>query len=535
MSSDDFHEGPAILFVDDDVGNLRVLEIHLARDFLILTAQNGTEALEILERRHQEIGLVVSDQRMAGMSGVEFLVKVRQDYPKIERMIITAYADLPPIIEAINSGRIGGYISKPWNPTELRVMLRSGVERYNLRRSLEEAQLKLFRSEQNSVLGFLAAGVGHEVNNPCGVILMNLQLLTENLEPLLDAWQGASAEVAASHRERIDEIRRCVGECEDAVGALAVISADLRELSLQERSEEPTREPTDVNAIAQRCLRFLQKQIEYRGEVRESLAATRGVSIHPGRLTQVMINLCTNAMQAMDRVEDDRAPLLSVTSHDHPDGGEVLVEIEDNGVGIPSEILPRVFDPFFTTKEDALGLGLGLAISRNIVESAGGRIELRSSPSLGTTFTLGLPVWQEREARSEREDGDSPTSAGEARPVLVIEDDEALRRVLRRALGARYEVETASGGAEGLERLETGRYGAAVCDMMMPRPDGRDVYRQLVAQRSPLAERFVLITGGAVTPACRDFLHEVENRIDVLFKPFAPAKLCAAIERALRR
>lgn len=534
MGKKNYLEGPTILFVDDDVGNLKVLQIHLSRDFKILVSQNATEALGILEKRSQEIGLVIADQRMPGITGTEFLVKVRQLYPGLERMIITAYADLPPIIEAINDGQISGYISKPWNPTAVRVILRGGIERFCLRRSLEEANLKLLRSEQNSVLGFLAAGIGHEINNPAAVILLNLNLLSEMLEPLKDAWfAAADPEELPSRQQSFQQVEVCIADSQKAVELLSGISRDLRILSRLDHTEELSREPTDVNSIIKRSLGFMHKQIEYRGGIQQNLGATCKAFISPSKLTQVLINLCTNAIHALDEVKDDREKVLTISSWDDPLNEEVQVEIEDNGKGIPKDVFPRIFDAFFTTKTKAMGLGLGLAISKNVIEQMGGRIKVRSVPDLGTSFTMHFPMWK-REGASEPEalpEVTLPSKSGYS--VLVIDDDVSLSSAMGRTLESKFRVETVFDGSAGIEALQRSSFDAILCDLMMPPPDGRDIYEYLKKHKSDHLDRLLFITGGTFTPKLKEFFKEIEGKTPVLMKPFTFTQLYAAIGKLL--
>ena len=529
-----YANGPAVLFVDDDKGNLKVLQIHLSRDFKVFTAQNATEAMELLERHGEEIALVVTDQRMPGTTGTEFLVKVRQLFPAIERMIITAFADLPPIIEAINNGQISGYISKPWNPTEVRVILYGGIERYCLRRSLQEANLKLLRSEQDSVLGVLAAGIGHEINNPAGAVMLNLGLMADFLAPIRAALEAAAPPELPTLREGLDEIETCIEESQTALKVIAQITQDLRVLSRLDG--EPTPEPADVNAIIATSLRFLDKQIKYRGSATQSLRAKRSARINPSKLTQVLINLCTNAIHAVDEIAEARAGLISISSWDDP-SGRVVIEVEDNGAGISKEILPRIFDPFFSTKSHKLGLGLGLAISKNIVEQAGGTIAAHSSVGVGTRFVIGLPALPEDSEEGQPKAAPLGASTPSAYSILIIDDDDAMLAALRRIFAGKLEVHTASDGASGITALESSSFDVILCDLMMPSPDGLDVYEYVRTHKALHLNRLIFITGGTFTPRLKKFYEEIQGVMPVLLKPFTPAQVQAAIDQivALRR
>lgn len=129
-SDEGIQQQPTILFVDDDQGNNEVLRIHFESEFDMIFASSGAEAMEILSIEWPKIGLVVSDQRMCGMTGTQLLDKIRRSWPNIELMLITAYSDIEPLIEAVNESRVSGYIHKPWKASDVRSVLREGLSRY---------------------------------------------------------------------------------------------------------------------------------------------------------------------------------------------------------------------------------------------------------------------------------------------------------------------------------------------------------------------------------------------------------------------
>ena len=130
-----------VLFVDDEESNLLVYEAVCGDDFDVLTASSGTIALELM--RIHEVAVVVSDQRMPQMSGVDLLERVRAEFPETVRVLITAYSDAHAAIDAINRGRVRRYLKKPWEPGELKAELSDGIERYLTQRRLEELERKL--------------------------------------------------------------------------------------------------------------------------------------------------------------------------------------------------------------------------------------------------------------------------------------------------------------------------------------------------------------------------------------------------------
>ena len=503
-----------------------MLRIHLSRDFKVLVAQNATEALAQLQEHGDEVGLVVADQRMPGTTGTEFLVTVRKLYPDIERMIITAYADLPPIIEAINEGQISGFISKPWNPTEVRLLLQGGIERFCLRQSLKQADLRLMRSEQNNVLGVLAAGIGHEINNPANVLMFNLASITEALRPVRKAIEHAAPPDLDLLLDQLHEVDTCISESTSALHVITEVTRNLR--TLCRLNGQPKLEATDVNEAIRSSLGFMKKQIAYRGTTQHDLRATRAAHANRAKLTQVLINLCTNAVHAIDDVTEERSGRIRISSWDDS-SGYVVIEVEDNGPGVPKDVEARVFDPFFTTKNDRMGLGIGLTISKNIVEQMGGTIALHSSVGVGTRLVVRLPsVAEENPAEVAANDADR-VSGGTACSILIIDDDERFCSALERMVRGKFEVDIKRDGKSGIAALRDRSFDVIMCDLMMPSPDGREVYEYIVQHKPDHVGRVVFMTGGAFTPRLKQFCEEIEGVVPILRKPFSFEELSAAI------
>ena len=205
--------------------------------------------------------------------------------------------------------------------------------------------------------------------------------------------------------------------------------------------------------------------------------------------------------------------------------GCAVVEVEDNGHGIPAEIQSRLFEPFFTTKGPRSGSGLGLAICHRIVSDLGGRIDVASSSGGGALFrvllaphTGPLPV-----------PAPAPRSTRRLR-VLVIDDEAQLARAVGQLIEDEHDVDVVTSGEEAFGRLEAGAdYDAVLCDMMMAGMSGMDVHARLSARRPALARRVVFMTGGAFSASAQRFLDEVKNpRLD---KPFSRSDVLGAVDQ----
>ena len=244
---------------------------------------------------------------------------------------------------------------------------------------LNRAHEQILRTERMASIGKLAAVVAHEINNPLAGILTYAKLLKKRFA---SGYDGAQKEDTLSSLTLIEsESRRC-GEI-------------VKNLLSFARATPLTFEPSDVNAVVQRCVQLVQHQLKLANiELNLNLASDLPpVRCDPSQIEQVMLSLVMNAIDAMPH-----GGTLRIASHYRSKPAEAQIQIQDDGVGIPPDVLPNLFEPFFTTKERGHGLGLGLAISRTIIERHLGRIEVQSEPGRGTQFTIILPLSGSRTA-----------------------------------------------------------------------------------------------------------------------------------------
>ncbi|HWP67189.1 MAG TPA: ATP-binding protein [Candidatus Limnocylindria bacterium] len=245
----------------------------------------------------------------------------------------------------------------------------------SLEQRVQERTMQLVQSEKMASLGRLVAGVAHEINNPVSFISSAIPALQKRLGK---ARAQASPEIGA-----------LLGEADELVGVMArgaertaTIVKDLRTFS---RLQEAVRKPSDLNEGLEVSLRLLESQWRDRITVHRSFGTLPLVECDAGQINQVFMNVLANACEAIAGAGN-----IWVTTRDQ--SGQVVIEIRDDGRGIPPEVLPRIFDPFFTTKEVGQGTGLGLAISQGIVAAHHGRLEVQSEAGGGTTFRIVLPV-----------------------------------------------------------------------------------------------------------------------------------------------
>jgi signal transduction histidine kinase/ActR/RegA family two-component response regulator len=349
-------------------------------------------------------------------------------------------------------------------------------------RALRETRDELQHSEQLAALGRLAAGVGHEINNP-------LMYVNGNLEAL-------RYKVGRSDPESTSMIDDAIAGGERIAG----IVRDLRVLAQKEQTEERLANVAEaVELVLTQTGCTADRGLELSVDVPAELA----VVVSPQRLVQVLTNLVSNAVQAMQGARRRRLELLA---HGLPDS--VVLVVTDSGTGIAPDVLPHVFEPFFTTRAGQ-GTGLGLALVETLVRNAGGEIGVQSKPGAGASFSVTLRRVKPSATVGAPADASTTETDEAAARILVIDDDERVARMLRRSLSP-HEVTAMSEPRDALALLcsEPKRFAVIVCDLAMPDLPGDELMRQAVAKCPELASRFLFMTAGAVTPATQAFLDQ---------------------------
>ncbi|MGM0558397.1 MAG: ATP-binding protein [Myxococcota bacterium] len=372
-----------------------------------------------------------------------------------------------------------------------------------------EMEAHMMDVDRIAAVGTLAAGVGHEINNPLTFVAGGLDYATIELQHL-----GEDSEIGPKDAERLAEVKEALEDARDGTTRVRDIVRDLKTFS--RRDPEDTVEPIDVEAPLETAVDMAMSEIRHRARLHRDYRANQPVMANESRLAQVFLNLLINGAHAMEEgsVEDNELSIVT-----YREGDEIVVEVRDTGTGIAKDQYDMIFEPFRTSKPVDKGTGLGLAISRNIVEALGGSLTFDSTLGEGTTFYVRLPV-----AHQEAEP--SPTTSATARfdgemRVLIIDDEARLCRSLRRTIEQRgaHRVGTVLSAAEALAKLDKGeQYDVIFCDILMPEMSGIDFYEALDERHPRVLEHLVFMTGGAFTDRTREFAEVVPNR--VLSKPF---------------
>jgi PAS domain S-box-containing protein len=374
-----------------------------------------------------------------------------------------------------------------------------------------EQQLR--HSQKLEALGTLAGGIAHDFNNLLTGIMGYAELTSESLPP--DA-HGRSY------------LARVLAACERAKELV-------RQILAYSRPEDRGREAVRLDDVVSESLKLLRAVIPKTIELRYRPGESSGlVWADATQVGQVLMNLCTNAAQAMR----EQIGTIHVTVSERevgPDAADMepglyaVLAVEDTGCGIPEPILERIFEPFFTTKDVGEGTGLGLAVAHGIAKSHGGTVRVTSEVGKGSRFEVFLPKLQNRQIAATR--SKEPVARGSGR-VLYVDDEETLAELgggLLESLG--YTVRTANGGEEALEALRASPDGfdVLVTDQSMPRMTGDALAREVrrISPHLPV----ILCTGFA--PAVTPEVAKAAGILEVVQKPATRRELAAAVRRAL--
>lgn len=387
-------------------------------------------------------------------------------------------------------------------PTDLSAAIRDALEG----QGTPDLQSRLAHADRLASVGQLAAGIAHEICNPATVLSSNLALLQER------AVQGGD-----HHGDQVQLLQECTAAMEQMMSLV-------RRLGRFSRLSSQPPQRTDLCELVQTAICFARPSIRHRARLQLVQHELPPVVVDRAALTGVLVNLLVNAQQAID-ASGPGAHQIRVTLTPTPSGARLCVE--DSGPGVPEDHQPFVFEPFFTRNKEG-GLGLGLAICRDVVRSHHGQITVDASDLGGAAFTITLP-WETGLAPLAPR---PPPAIPPDLKILVIDDDPHVRRAIVRLLSA-HRVVQAGSGTEGWRLLfDDQRFDVILCDLVMPAPNGQDLFRRVCSTFPRLSTRFVFVTGDAISPENTDFLES--SQAPILAKPFTRLELSVALQQVIR-
>jgi signal transduction histidine kinase len=372
---------PQVLVIDDEMGPRESLRMLLKPNYRVYTADCVDAGIKLLQEKQPDA--VITDIRMPGASGIDGLRRIREIDPHVAVIMLTGFGALETAQEALRLGA-NDYIAKPFDAREMREVIGRNVERTRLHRTgvnaaeeIKELNSRLLKElaqkERLASLGQASAEFVHDLGNPLTIVWGYVQLLAKKLEQS-EKENGAKSQNAKELQIIEQNVRLC------------------RELLTMWQSygsvEAAPHKPISVSAIAREVVKGVtgmaaQNGVELKSNLCEDACTLLGDST---QLTRAIQNVIINAVQAAS--EKKGAVTVNCLRKDF----YVDVRVEDTGYGITPAQMAKIFDPYFTTKQGKSGTGLGLYITKKVVEDHNGSIKVDSTPQIGTSFTIRLPL-----------------------------------------------------------------------------------------------------------------------------------------------
>jgi signal transduction histidine kinase len=382
---------PLVLYVDDEQDNRIVFEQSFSRSFPVRTVESGPEALAFMSTT--PVAVLVTDQRMPEMSGHDLLVRVKEQFPTTVRIVVTAYSDLDAILQAVNQGLVARYIIKPWDRDELTEILRWATQLHELGEQDSTLLLRLMVNERLATLGFIAGSILHDLNQPLSVLQLDADRLAQHagtVASLEKMIASASVKLASGDRNRLLELIEELPSMAADMGEASQLMRRMVDSMLQFVKPEKVQEnaSADPLLVIRTAMRLCNNSaLEAHGRIfYDGPSKLPEARIDATRLSQVLINLIANAIRALP----PRGGKVLIRAVAVPADEVVRFTVEDNGSGMPPEVVEKLGTRFFTTS--AQGTGLGIAQCRRLVGAAGGGdLQIRSEPDKGTTVSFQIP------------------------------------------------------------------------------------------------------------------------------------------------
>ena len=391
-----------VLVVDDEPDVLSSVHDLLRMSYEVVTCQRPSEALDHLKTA-SDIAVILSDQRMPGMTGVQLLQQAQAIRPETTRLLFTAYAEIRTVIDAINEGHVFRYITKPWEPEELESVIRQAVERHDmilernrLLAELQSTNAKL--AETNRLKGVFLEVASHELNTPVTVVL-----------GLTDLWKlSLPKDASGPERQWVERINSAARRLAKTVQRMFKLvqnkefgqTLDLETVQLHSLIGDAIDE---INPYLEARQQRVELEIEPQADTIEADSS---------KLMDVLVNLLANAI----KFTADSGTIRVLASRVEGKSEWIRVVVKDEGIGVHPGDQQYLFEPFFTGFDTLhhssgeyqfgkRGIGLGLCLVKTFVELHGGRVEVQTAPQRGSSFGFVLPRRQRFRVNSTATDG----------------------------------------------------------------------------------------------------------------------------------
>ena len=381
----------AILYVDDEEKSLTNFARAFGEQFRVFTAATAIEGFKLLQKHGDEIGVLMTDQRMPGEKGVWLLERARQFRPRVLRILVTAFADMDAAIAAVNSGAIYKYVTKPWDPPQLELTLKQGLEFFMVqgeRDQLLHEKMSVLRNmmiaDRIVSLGLLAAGLSHHIRNSLVAVKTFLDLAPMKMNEERASKNGL---------RNPDFWKDYHSNVQSQIGKINSLLSDLRNSS--DSSTSQFADEVKLSEVVGAALEVFKEEltarrIQVENQIPETLPSLHADRPKFQRLFELLLKDELAMLPAGSRI------LLLAELSEAGAKPEIIFRLTDNGPGMPQEALSVVFDPFVVQGGKPSEYGINLMACFFIVHHHGGKIEAQSQPGRGTTFTIRLPLQPER-------------------------------------------------------------------------------------------------------------------------------------------
>ena len=356
------------------------------------------------------------------------------------------------------------------------------LENEKKEREHKKMESHLQHTDKLASIGVMAASVTHEINNPLQVIVGNSALLKKHI-----AKPGLAGD---------DDLNAKINSIAMAADQISKIVYSLRTYS---RRENATLLPIDVHESLSDACRMMEYLLNKAGValIKRFQAKDRHILGQNGKLQQVIVNLISNAKDAL---EGKPGALVAIDTENPKNSSQVYIKVADNGCGMPPEIIKSIFEPFFTTKGAKQGTGLGLAITNSIITEMNGTVTVESTPNMGTTFIIKLPITDAKEkAPPEVVEKQLPTKRqATINTILIVDDEAGIRELLVELLSsAEVKVTGAENGLVAWNLIQKQHFDVIVTDNLMPQMGGYELLRHIAHSQMDLTKtKVIMMTGG---------------------------------------
>jgi signal transduction histidine kinase len=468
-----------ILYVDDENENLQGFKFLMRNDFNVFLASSAREGMEIL--KHNEIKVVLSDQRMPEISGTEFLERVLIELPEIIRIIITAYCDSETILQSINQGKVFHFISKPWSNNELKNIIKRAIEAFNLKREKTELvnylqslntelQAAKSKAEESELLksSFLA-NMLHEIRTPMNAIVGFSNLLLSSKEDSKTKKQYTNI-IETSAKDLMNIVEDLLDTSRFETG----------NISINETIVDVHKFMCDLLIVFQNNQLLKEKSIELKykfPEINEKIS----IVTDSLRLKQIFTNLLNNAIKFTQKGEIE----FGFSFSNHKENKFIRFYVRDTGIGIPSDKFNYIFERFKKIEEESdriyRGNGLGLYIARKLASLLGGELTVESTINVGSVFSFVMPCISKQKV--ENTEILKPSSLSKiswpGKSILIVEDEYSNYKYMEAIFQKKVKLFWVNNGADAIKICQDMNFDMILMDIKLPKMNGFEAARRI--------------------------------------------------------